>query len=165
IIFYICSDFRGFWATAPKNFTGYATLLPDVIVFAGSYFHRTMSAIETKEVKEREPGTGPGRRKTVRKGMFLRDLKSLMFGFGDVQNPSADSMAVLDEMVIEFITDMSLQAAKVADKRGKVKVDDFKFILRKDSKKLARVEELLYMSEDIRRAKQLFDEKEVEPEE
>ncbi|RUS23358.1 transcription initiation factor IID, 18kD subunit-domain-containing protein [Endogone sp. FLAS-F59071] len=141
--------------------------------------------------KEREPGTGPGRRKTVRKGMFLKDckvsfmftkyfvvlltsyictreclvVKSLMYGFGDVQNPSADSMAVLDEMVISFITDMSLQAAKVSERRGKVKVEDYKFILRKDAKKLARVEELLYMSEDIRKAKQLFDEKEVEPEE
>lgn len=42
-------------------------------------------------------------------------------------------------------------------------VEDFKFVLRKDSKKLARVDELLYMSEDIRRAKQLFDEKEMDP--
>jgi transcription initiation factor TFIID subunit 13 len=30
---------------------------------------------------------------------------------------------------------------------------------------LARVEELLYMSEDIRRAKQVFDEKEMEADE
>lgn len=37
-------------------------------------------------------------------------------------------------------------------------------MLRKDAKKLARVEELLYMSEDIRRAKQLFEEKEMEAE-
>lgn len=42
-------------------------------------------------------------------------------------------------------------------------MEDFKFVLRKDAKKLARVEELLYMSEDIRRAKQLFDEKEMDP--
>lgn len=42
-------------------------------------------------------------------------------------------------------------------------MEDFKYILRKDKKKLGRVEELLYMSEDIRRAKQLFDEKEVDP--
>lgn len=44
-----------------------------------------------------------------------------------------------------------------------MRVEDFKFALRKDRKKLARVEELLFMSEDIRRAKQLFDEKEMEP--
>jgi len=45
----------------------------------------------------------------------------------------------------------------VADKRGKVNVEDFKFALRKDAKKRARVDELLYMNEDIRRAKKIAD--------
>ncbi|KAI8975031.1 transcription initiation factor IID, 18kD subunit-domain-containing protein [Mycotypha africana] len=120
-------------------------------------------ARDTKEAKEhREPGVGPGRRKTVRKGMFSRDLKLLMYGFGDVLNPAADSIAVLDDLVIDYIVDMCQKASKVAENRGKVKVEDFKFVLRNDAKKLARVEELLYMSEDIRRAKQVFDEKEME---
>ncbi|KAI9031850.1 transcription initiation factor IID, 18kD subunit-domain-containing protein [Phycomyces nitens] len=123
---------------------------------------------EAKEQKDlakehREPGTGPGRRKTVRKGMFAKDLKLLMYGFGDVQNPAADSIAVMDDLVIDYITEMCLKASKVAENRGKVRVEDFKHILRKDAKKLARVEELIYMSEDIRRAKQLFDEKEMDP--
>ena len=55
------------------------------------------------------------------------------------------------------------KASGVAENRGKVRVEDFKFVLRNDAKKLARVEELLYMSEDIRRAKQLFDKEEIEP--
>lgn len=45
----------------------------------------------------------------------------------------------------------------MADKRGKVNVEDFKFVLRKDAKKRARVDELLYMNEDIRRAKKIAD--------
>ncbi|KAF7727160.1 Transcription initiation factor TFIID subunit 13 [Apophysomyces ossiformis] len=119
---------------------------------------------QQRDVKEpREPGTGPGRRKTVRKGMFAKDLKLLMYGFGDVQNPAADSIAVMDDLVIDYIMEMCQKASKVAENRGKVRVEDFKFALRKDRKKLARVEELLFMSEDIRRAKQLFDEKEMEP--
>jgi transcription initiation factor TFIID subunit 13 len=55
-----------------------------------------------------------------------------------------------------------LKAAKVADKRGKVKVDDLKFVLRKDAKKMARVEELIYMDDHIRKAKQIVDMNEVE---
>ncbi|KAI8889495.1 TFIID-18kDa-domain-containing protein [Backusella circina FSU 941] len=121
-------------------------------------------AKEIKEAKEhREPGIGPGRRKTVRKGMFAKDLKLLMYGFGDVPNPASDSISVMDDLVIDYITEMCQKASKVAENRGKVRVEDFKFVLRKDPKKLARVEELLYMSEDIRRAKQLFDEKEMDP--
>ncbi|KAL1916196.1 uncharacterized protein VTP21DRAFT_5813 [Calcarisporiella thermophila] len=103
-----------------------------------------------------------GRKPIAKKGLFAKDLRLLMYGFGDVQNPSRDSVNVLEEMVIEYITDMCLKAAKVAERRGKVKVDDFKFVLRKDPKKLARVEELLFMSEDIERAKQAFDQEEIE---
>ncbi|KAJ8661882.1 hypothetical protein O0I10_002213 [Lichtheimia ornata] len=112
---------------------------------------------------QKEPGTGPGRRKTVRKGMFAKDLKLLMYGFGDVANPASDSISVMDDLVIMYISEMCQEASRVAEHRGKVRVEDFKYILRKDKKKLGRVEELLYMSEDIRRAKQLFDEKEVDP--
>ncbi|CAO3649548.1 unnamed protein product [Cunninghamella blakesleeana] len=39
--------------------------------------------LKDRELKERETGGGPGRRKTVRKGMFAKDLKLLMYGFGD----------------------------------------------------------------------------------
>ncbi|SAM05973.1 hypothetical protein [Absidia glauca] len=124
-----------------------------------------------KEIKDRESGVGPGRRKTVRKGMFAKDrklakssrLKLLMYGFGDDPNPSADSIALMDDLVIDYITEMCQKVSKVSESRGKLRVEDFKFVLRKDPKKLARVEELLYMNEDIRRAKQLFDEKEMDP--
>lgn len=44
-----------------------------------------------------------------------------------------------------------------------MKVDDVKFILRKDPKKMARVEELIYMDDHIRKAKQIVDMNEVEP--
>lgn len=46
---------------------------------------------------------------------------------------------------------MCHDAAKVAThaKRNKIKVDDFKFALRRDPKKLGRVEELLSMNKFI----------------
>ncbi|CAG8505787.1 546_t:CDS:2 [Paraglomus occultum] len=103
-----------------------------------------------------------GRPPKEKKGLFAKDLRLLMYGFGDVVNPAPDTVNVLEEMVIDYITDMCLKAAQSADNKVKVKVDDFKFILRHDTKKLARVEELLYMSEDIKRARQSFDVNEVE---
>ncbi|OAQ32644.1 transcription initiation factor IID, 18 kDa subunit, partial [Linnemannia elongata AG-77] len=84
-------------------------------------------------------------------------VKQLMYGFGDVPNPANDAVGVLEDMLIEYLTDTCTQAAAVADKRGKVNVEDFKFVLRKDAKKRARVDELLYMNEDIRRAKRIAD--------
>jgi len=94
----------------------------------------------------------------------------MMYGFGD-ELPAADTVGVMEELLIEHITDVvslkstfsiatpltrssqCLQAQRVSTNRGKIKVDDFKFALRKDPKKLARVDELLFMAEDIARAR------------
>lgn len=52
-------------------------------------------------------------------------------------------------------------AARMASqaRRNKIKVDDFKFALRRDPKKLGRVEELLVMAKVIADARKQFDDK------
>ncbi|KAF8933753.1 hypothetical protein BGZ47_010715 [Haplosporangium gracile] len=105
----------------------------------------------------RPPGSTNEPRNRRKKYVFGKELKQLMYGFGDVPNPANDAVGVLEDMLIEYLTDTCTQAAAVADKRGKVNVEDFKFVLRKDAKKRARVDELLYMNEDIRRAKRIAD--------
>lgn len=44
-------------------------------------------------------------------------------------------------------------------RRNKIKVDDFKFALRRDQRKLGRVEELLVLSKEIADARKQFDDK------
>lgn len=94
---------------------------------------------------------GPKQR-VIKKGLFAKDLTSMMYGFGDDQ-PAADTVGVMEELLIEHITDVCTQAHRASAGRAKIKVDDFKFALRKDPKKLARVDELLFMAEDIARAR------------
>ncbi|KAF9433649.1 hypothetical protein BGZ76_009169 [Entomortierella beljakovae] len=106
----------------------------------------------------RPPGSTNEPRNKRKKYVFGKELKQLMYGFGDVPNPANDAVGVMEDMVIEYLTDTCMQAAVIADKRGgKVNVEDFKFVLRNDAKKRSRVEELLYMNEDIRRAKKIAD--------
>ncbi|CAJ0761836.1 9553_t:CDS:2, partial [Entrophospora sp. SA101] len=81
------------------------------------------------------------------KGIFQKDYEP---------DPAPDTIAVMEELVVDYITEMCCKAQKVAKDR-KVNVEDFKFILRNDPKKLSRVEELLYMEQDIKRARQSFD--------
>ncbi|KAI9500718.1 hypothetical protein GGI25_003916 [Coemansia spiralis] len=88
--------------------------------------------------------------------LFNRELALLMYGFGDVMTPSSESVDVLEDILIDYINNICLQAAKVAGRRGRVAVEDFKFILRKDPKKLARVEELIAMNKEIETARTLF---------
>jgi transcription initiation factor TFIID subunit 13 len=40
---------------------------------------------------------------------------------------------------------------------GKLRTEDLLFVLRNDPKKHARVEELLYMNEDLKRARKAFE--------
>ncbi|KAG9467230.1 hypothetical protein GDO78_015386, partial [Eleutherodactylus coqui] len=45
---------------------------------------------------------GPGRRKRL----FSKELRCMMYGFGDDQNPYTESVDILEDLVIEFITEM-----------------------------------------------------------
>ncbi|KAK4702701.1 transcription initiation factor TFIID subunit 13, partial [Phenoliferia sp. Uapishka_3] len=76
----------------------------------------------------------------------------MMYGFGD-DHPAADTVHMMEELVIDHITEICSSAHLISTNRGKIKVDDFKFALRHDPKKLARVDELLFMAEDIARAR------------
>lgn len=84
-----------------------------------------------------------------------------MYAFGDSPAPLPESVEVLDEIVSEYIVDMCHSAARMASsaRRNKIKVDDFKFALRRDARKLGRVEELLVMSKVIADARKQFDDK------
>lgn len=90
--------------------------------------------------------------------LSLMIVKSMMYAFGD-EDPSMESVSVMEDILHDYITSLCVEAARCAGPR-KVRVDDFKFALRRDPKKLGRVEELLNLQKEIAQAKKLFDDKE-----
>lgn len=84
-----------------------------------------------------------------------------MFGFGDEFNCAPDTVAVMEEILIEYILEVS-NAASQGGRKTRLTVEDLRRVLSlpADSKKLARMEELLFMQEDIKRARAEFDEQE-----
>ena len=86
------------------------------------------------------------------------EVKSMMYAFGD-EDPNPESVSLMEDILVDYITTLCQEANRVAGTR-KVRVDDFKFALRKDPKKLGRVEELLMLQKEIAQAKKLFDDKE-----
>lgn len=105
----------------------------------------------------------------------------MMYGFGDDQNPYTESVDLLEDLVIEFITDMvcchpvvnhicrsdlflnprlSFQTHKGMEigRTGRVQVEDIVFLVRKDQRKYARVKDLLTMNEELKKARKAFDE-------
>ena len=80
-----------------------------------------------------------------------------MHGFGDDPNPYSETVELVEELVIQFVTEMTLKAMEVG-KSGRVHVNDIIFIIRKDKKKYSRVKDLLMMKEQIDKAKKAFSE-------
>lgn len=92
-----------------------------------------------------------------RKKMFTKELRCMMYGFGDDQNPYSESVDLLEDLVIEYISEMSRMAMDVG-RPGRISVEDMIFLIRKDPKKYSRVKELLLMNEELRKARKAFDE-------
>ncbi|XP_023727437.1 transcription initiation factor TFIID subunit 13 [Cryptotermes secundus] len=113
---------------------------------------------ESFEQFEEEEAEAPlGATLSGRKRFFSKELRCMMYGFGDDQNPYTESVDLLEDLVIEFITEMTHKAMEIG-RTGRVQVEDIVFLVRKDARKYARVKDLLTMNEELKKARKAFDE-------
>ncbi|THU89866.1 TFIID-18kDa-domain-containing protein [Dendrothele bispora CBS 962.96] len=103
------------------------------------------------------------RKQSNLKGLFTKELRNLMYGFGDDRNPANDTVNVMEEILIEYITDVCATAGGPS-RKSRLSIEDIRRALSRpaDAKKLARMEELLFMQEDIKRARAQFDETDLQ---
>ncbi|KAI0703618.1 transcription initiation factor IID, 18kD subunit-domain-containing protein [Cytidiella melzeri] len=101
-------------------------------------------------------------KKLSQRGLFTKELRNLMYGFGDDRNPANDSVNVMEEMLVEYIVDVC-QTALGPGRKSRLSIEDLRRALSRpaDAKKLARMEELLFMQEDIKRARSQFEESDM----
>ncbi|CAL9004469.1 unnamed protein product [Prunus brigantina] len=92
-----------------------------------------------------------------KRGVFQKELQHMMYGFGDDQNPLPESVALMEDIVVEYITDLVHKAQDIGSKRGKLSVEDFLYLIRKDFPKLNRCRELLSMNEELKQARKAFE--------
>jgi transcription initiation factor TFIID subunit 13 len=92
-----------------------------------------------------------------RKRLFTRDLRPMMYGFGDAPQTLPSTVDLMEEMVLEYIIELVQRAGELGCKRGRFRTEDLIFLVRKDPKKYARIEELLYMNEELKRARRAFE--------
>ncbi|THH12027.1 hypothetical protein EW145_g262 [Phellinidium pouzarii] len=102
-------------------------------------------------------GTRGPRRQSQLKGLFAKELPKLMYSFGDDKQVSNDSVAVMEEILTEYIVDVC-QTALAPTRKTRLQIEDLRRALSRpgDARKLARMEELLFMQEDIKRARKQF---------
>jgi transcription initiation factor TFIID subunit 13 len=106
---------------------------------------------------------------TARKHYFLKELRVLMYGFGDDKQPYQETVSMngqgkhnlqvelLEQMVVDYIRSMTQQCLQVG-KPGKIGLEDIWYLTRRDPRKFARVKDLLNMSDELKRARRAFDE-------
>ncbi|XP_011505792.1 PREDICTED: transcription initiation factor TFIID subunit 13 [Ceratosolen solmsi marchali] len=118
-----------------------------------------MAQEETFEQFEDEESEIPigGTLTSGKKRLFSKELRCMMYGFGDDQNPYTESVDLLEDLVIEYITEMTHRAMEIG-RTGRVQVEDIVFLVRKDPRKYARVKDLLTMNEELKKARKAFDE-------
>ncbi|KAF4351905.1 hypothetical protein CsatB_023751 [Cannabis sativa] len=92
-----------------------------------------------------------------KRGVFQKELQHMMYGFGDCSNPLPESVALMEDIVMEYIIDLVHKAQDNGSKQGKLSVEDFLYLMRKDFRKLNRCTELLSMNEELKQARKAFE--------
>lgn len=80
-----------------------------------------------------------------------------MYGFGDAENPLPETVDLVEELTIDYLTKFAKKAMEAANRRGKLQTEDLLYVIRHDEKKLARCLELLEMNEQLKEARKNFD--------
>ncbi|KAK2466893.1 hypothetical protein APHAL10511_001151 [Amanita phalloides] len=141
-----------------------ATTAPSVPQRSSTFTSYTPSYVRDSVAAAATGGaTGRGsRRQSNLRGLFAKELRSLMYGFGDDRNPANDTVNVMEEILIEYITDVCMTAG-ASSRKARLSIEDLRKALSRpaDAKKLARMEELLFMQEDIKRARAQFEDSEL----
>ncbi|KAL4421814.1 hypothetical protein ABPG77_001603 [Micractinium sp. CCAP 211/92] len=134
---------------------------------AGTPAPKRQKAAEAKAAKQEEE---PVQQEAFNmRGQLTRDLAVMMYGFGDDIQPLAETLDLVEDIVLDYATTLLHKAMDSAALRGKLRrpgapgagaavgAEDILFLVRKDPKKYARAKELLIMDEEIKKAKQLVD--------
>ena len=90
---------------------------------------------------------------------FTPELKGLMYGFGDKENPDHESTELLQKYVIEYIQNIALAAYRRNKRKGsnEISLRDLLYVLRKDKKRYYRIPSLISFYEIAKKTKKKSD--------
>ncbi|KAL0648970.1 hypothetical protein Bca4012_091660 [Brassica carinata] len=109
----------------------------------------TPAAAPTSSSKSKAAGSSQAPEK--RKPLFQKECTYAAY------DPLPETVALVEDIVVEYVTDLTHKAQEIGTKRGRLLVDDFLYLIRKDLPKLNRCRELLAMQEELKQARKAFD--------
>ncbi|KAK9815347.1 hypothetical protein WJX72_002114 [[Myrmecia] bisecta] len=97
-----------------------------------------------------------------KRGLFSKDLRLMMYGHGDDANSYQETVDLVEDIVVDWITAITQKAMEqAAYSGGKVTPAEIIYMVRKDPKKFQRARELLKLNEEIKQAKKAFEDDET----
>lgn len=100
----------------------------------------------------------------IRKNMFSKELRQMMYGFGDAINPQTDTVDTVYDYLIDYLNILLTKTHSMAKIKGKTKTEDLMYFLKRDRIKYSRVKTLLLKNEEFKEERKIFDRKEFEAE-
>lgn len=97
-----------------------------------------------------------------KKTTFIKEIRLMMYGFGDVSAPRPDTTEVLHNYLIDYLNILLTKSHSMASKKGKTKTEDIMYFLKHDRLKYSRVKTLLITNEELKTARKIFECKEYE---
>lgn len=95
---------------------------------------------------------------------FYKDVRSMMYGFGDVSSPRMDTVETVHNYLMDYLNVLLTKVHSMAKIKGKTKTEDLLYFLKRDRKKYTRVKNLLLMNEELKASRKIFECKEYEKE-
>uniref|UniRef100_A0A914YSH0 Transcription initiation factor TFIID subunit 13 n=2 Tax=Panagrolaimus TaxID=55784 RepID=A0A914YSH0_9BILA len=87
---------------------------------------------------------------------FRRELRTMLYAFGDVKNPHEATLDLLYSIMVEYITSVA-KIGQSLEPRKKLTLQAIHYMTQRDIRKFDRIRELLTMHEELKKAKKDFE--------
>lgn len=89
---------------------------------------------------------------------FIPELIKMMYGFGDDKNPFIETVEVLEDLVVQYITTTTSRALETSHSLNQsLDVEHILHVVRHQPEKYARALALVSMNEELKKARKAFD--------
>lgn len=94
--------------------------------------------------------------KETKRISFLKEVSTMMYGYGDVSAPRTDTTETLHNYLIDYLSILLCNTHGMAKIKGKTKTEDLMYFLKRDRKKYSRVKNLLITNEELKMERKVF---------
>eukprot|EP00850_Spirogloea_muscicola_P005087 SM000023S07543 [mRNA] locus=s23:21999:22890:- [translate_table: standard] len=86
-------------------------------------------------------------------------VRLMMYGFGDDPDPAPETVELVEDILVECITEMIHKAQELGSRRGKMATEDILFLIRKADGCVDHRELHLWlaMNEELKKARKAFE--------